>query len=146
MPIETVRYTFGTIILVTHFLTIFVYLAYGLSKFDGIAQVAGGILTVTPLTALYLTAFIRHVVLEQSPEHASRTIPAPSFYVQLSIVCLFGLFLVFGSAYLFHTAVLRYEDIDIYTGLVETLFAAFMAIIFNNLFPETVLAPQTTPE
>ncbi|WP_234823085.1 hypothetical protein [Ensifer adhaerens] len=55
-----------------------------------------------------------------------------------SISASLTLSLLFGTTYLFLTAFINFGNIGVFTGLIETLFAAYMAIIFNNLFPDTM--------
>lgn len=134
---EKVRYVFGWTILFTHFATIAAVFVYGINRLQ-LTEVVGAILTVAPLTSLYLMAFLRHVVAPQVPLDKSK-MPRPAYFVQLVLVLLFCFCLLVGTVYLFWSATIAYENIGVYTGLVETLFAVYMALIFNSLFPETVI-------
>jgi len=137
MGIIFVRYCFGFIILSVHFASMGLYFFYGLKKLDGIEQSVGLILSIAPLTSLYFTAFLRYVVADNGGKNPI-IIPKRSFYVQLIVIILFSIFLLPVGLYLFNSGAIDYQNIGIFTGLIETLFAAYMAIIFNSLFPETM--------
>ncbi len=137
-----VRYCFGFIILGVHFASMGLYFFYGLKKLDGIEQSVGLILSIAPLTSLYFTAFLRYVVADNGGPNPT-TIPKRSFYVQLIVIIIFSTFLLPAGLFLFNSGTIDYQNIGIFTGLVETLFAAYMAIIFNSLFPETMTQPPT---
>ncbi|WP_152988112.1 hypothetical protein [Paracoccus sp. MKU1] len=142
MNIVFVRYCFGIIILAAHFLSIAIYGYLGVRLFDGIDETIGVILSITPLTSLYFTAFLRYVVGDAG-DVIDWTVPKRSFYVQLSVILIFCAFLLPVGATLFVSGRINYQSIGVYTGLIETLFAAYMAIIFNSLFPETMTGPTT---
>ncbi|MEE4539080.1 MAG: hypothetical protein V2J51_11400 [Erythrobacter sp.] len=139
MNIVFVRYCFGAIILTAHFGSIGLYFYFGLRLLDGIEQAVGLILSIAPLTALYFTAFLRYVVGDDGGEQP-RIVPKRAFYVQLSVILIFCTFLLPAGLALFISGEIDYQNIGIFTGLVETLFAAYMAIIFNSLFPEIMTA------
>ncbi len=142
MGIVFVRYCFGSIILAAHFGSIGLYFYFGLQLLDGIEQAVGLILSIAPLTALYFTAFLRYVVGDDGGEQPG-VVPKRAFYVQLSVIIIFCIFLLPAGLILFTSGTIDYQNIGIFTGLIETLFAAYMAIIFNSLFPETMTkAPE----
>ena len=146
MEIVLVRYCLGFIILGVHFASLGLYFYFGLKKLDGIEQSVGLILSIAPLTSLYFTAFLRYVVADNGVTNPT-VIPKRSFYVQLIVIILFSIFLLPAGLFLFNSGTIDYRNISIFIGLVETLFAAYMAIIFNSLFPETMTeAPPTPPD
>ncbi|MBM3603943.1 MAG: hypothetical protein FJX25_04110 [Alphaproteobacteria bacterium] len=136
MSARGVRYCFGTIILMAHFGAILLYGSIGFVRLPDIDDVAALILTITPLTALYFMAFMRYVVLDAP---AADTSPGPSkasFLVQLSVIIIFCIFLLPIGGYVFWSGKIDNQNISVLTGLIETLFGAYLAVIFYTLFPE----------
>lgn len=136
MSARKVRYIFGSIILIAHFGAIFLYGAIGLKRFTDIVDVASLILSITPLTALYFMAFLRYVVADP---HFSDPAAGPSnasFFVQLTVIIIFCTFLLPIGGFIFWSGQVDNDNISVLTGLIETLFGAYLATIFYSLFPE----------
>ncbi len=142
MNIVFVRYCFGVIILLTHFSTIAVFFYLGQRLLDGIEQTVGLVLSIAPLTSLYFTAFLRYVVGDDGSSSQDSEIPRRSFWVQLLVILIFCIALLPVGGLMFSSGEIDYQNIGVYTGLVETLFAAYLAMIFNSLFPETMTKPK----
>lgn len=136
MSARGTRYCFGVIILITHFGAIFLYGAIGFVRLPDINDVAALILTITPLTALYFMAFMRYVVLDAAPDQTKPGPTRASFLVQLTVIIIFCIFLLPIGGYVFWSGRVNNQNISVLTGLIETLFGAYLAAIFYTLFPE----------
>ncbi len=137
---HTVRYRLGWTILAAHFLAIFMYGIIGLFLLTDFSDVIDLVLSVTPLTALYLTAFLRYVVKDEARKDSGE-VSIAAFRVQMTIVILFCIFLLPVGGVLFISGVVPYASMSTFVGLVEALFAGYMATIFYSLFPE--VEPKT---
>ncbi|MER9494918.1 hypothetical protein NKI86_24175 [Mesorhizobium sp. M0320] len=137
----TVRYTFGSIILAAHFLAIALYGTIGLRVLDSVASVMAVVLSIAPLTSLYFAAFLRYTVGDDGSNDTTHAIPRRSFYVQLVVICIFCIALLPIGGWLFNSGMIKYEDVAVFTGFVDTLFGAYLAMIFGSLFPETMTKP-----
>lgn len=134
----SVRYILGAIILVAHFGSIAMFGYLGLKYLDDFGEIAGLILSIAPLTTLYFTAFLHYVVGDDGSSDSVGMIPKKAFVVQLVVILAFCTALLPVGGLLFSSGRIDYHDIGIFTGLVETLFAGYLAIIFNSLFPESM--------
>ncbi|MES0038861.1 hypothetical protein NKJ74_26960 [Mesorhizobium sp. M0046] len=140
-----VRYTFGSIILATHFGAIFLFGFIGLKLLNDISEVMAIILSIAPLTSLYFTAFLRYVVGDNGAADTEPTVPQRSFRVQLVVICIFCITLVAGGGWLFQSGSIKYTNIAVFTGFIDTMFGAYLAVIFGSLFPETMTKPSANP-
>ncbi|MGC1494674.1 MAG: hypothetical protein WA790_02610 [Sulfitobacter sp.] len=141
MKKNVMRYKFGWIILITHFSSIVLYGALGLLLLGNITDVTGLVLSITPLTALYLMAFLRYVVKDTGQSDGVE-IPLPAYRVQLAFILFFCFLLLPVGGALFYSGVIKYSNMSVFIGLIETLFAGYMATIFYSLFPES--APKNS--
>lgn len=135
------RYIFGSIILATHFLSIAIYGFIGIRLLNDFSNVMSIILSIAPLTSLYFTAFLRYVVGDDGSSDAGQAIPRRSFNVQLAVICIFCIALLPVGGWLFQSGYIKYDNIAAFTGFVDTLFGAYLAVIFGSLFPETMTKP-----
>lgn len=139
MPITTrrTRYTLGCIIMVSHFAAIAVFLIFGM-RHMALADVLQGITTVAPLGAVYVGAFVSYVTVypNEAPDEVGTTVSPEAFYVQLFLVGLFALALVAAPAIIFIFGPTGdVQDATTYAGVIDTLFAGYIAAIFKKLFP-----------
>jgi hypothetical protein len=126
-------------ILSMHFLSIFLYGAIGLRLFNGFSEVMAIVLSIAPLTSLYFTAFLRYVVGDDGSGDSDPTIPVRAFWVQFVVISIFGVALLPVGGWLFQSGYVKYSDISVFTGFVDTLFGAYLAVIFGSLFPENMV-------
>ncbi|NSZ02364.1 hypothetical protein G6M70_15015 [Agrobacterium tumefaciens] len=142
MKLRGTRYVFGSSILFAHFATIFIYFIYGNRYLRGdIAEIMQGILTVAPVSALYLTAFLNYVTgyprgAPDENDPATGRIGLPSFLVQYFVILVFCVALIGGPIYVFNTGAFKFENVKLITGSIDTLFAGYLGIIFKRLFPQ----------
>lgn len=119
---------------------------YGVKAYapDPISETMQGVITIAPITAVYVVAFIRYASLKPSEidDEDGHSVPYGSFSVQYFVLILFVVSLVGGIVWLFESGMLRFEDIPLFTGGLETVFGAYLAIIFHKLFPASVFVSE----
>lgn len=147
MPITTrrLRYTLGTIIMVSHFAAVAVFLVLGIQHMV-FSDVLQGITTVLPLGAVYVGAFVSYVGTypNLAPDEVGTTVSREAYYVQLFLIGLFSFALVAAPTIIFVFGPTGdVQDATTYTGLIDTVFAGYIATIFKKLFPFPDQAPTS---
>ncbi len=146
VPVRATRYIFGTTVLFSHFGVIFIFLFYGLIKsYLDHAEIIQGILSVSPLSAIYVSLFIKYVANNPQirSEEEGVSLSKLPFLIQFVVVLSFCALLIFIPVYVFSTAAIEIENIKMYTGLVDTVFSAYLGVIFGSLFPKSILGPSS---
>lgn len=135
IPLRTTRFIFGATIMVAHFATMLVFAFLGSQKLDT-SEVLRGIGTVAPVSAIYLTTFIGYVAANPvlAPDE-NRKIGFGAFGVQYFIILAFSLSLFGLPLFVFLTASMKFTDASLYTATIDTVFGAYLGIIFKHLFP-----------
>ena len=142
MPLRTVRYVFGFTILLAHVATIAAFLILGSRRYDDITEVLSQAMVVAPLFAVYLVLFITYAATyptgtapDETNNGAKVMIGAPALFAQGLIVALFAASMILVPVVIFSQNDGGYDLASKVVGYVETLFAAYMGIIFRRLFP-----------
>jgi hypothetical protein len=149
MNLRLVRYIYGLTILITYFITVLIFFLYGVSLYpDDPAEIVQGILVVAPVAAIYVTPFVKYVARNRtiSRDEVDQRMDYAPFSVQYAIIIMFGLGLTCGSLYLFHSGVLKTTNIKLFVSIVDTIFAVYMGIIFEQLFPISSTSPETSTQ
>ena len=139
IPTRSVRYLLGSIIMVSHFVAIAVFVILG-TPHIGLGGVIQGVTTVAPLGAVYVGAFVTYVTNfpNLAPDEVGTSISRDAFYVQLFLIVCFSAALVLAPAVIFVFGPTgNVDDATTYAGLIDTLFAGYIGTIFKKLFPLT---------
>ena len=146
ISIRKTRLLLGWIVLISHFLAIFLLFYYGMKHHrpNPISETLQGVLSVAPITAIYVVAFVRYSTLRGGDieDEKDGKVQKSSFYIQLFIISIFSIFLVGGIIYFFETGSIMFKDISLFTGGLDTIFGAYLAIIFNRLFPTAAFVSE----
>lgn len=136
LGLRTTRYVIGVTIMAAHFATIAVFLMMGAARME-MSEVLQGVATVTGVAAIYVTAFVTYVANtpNKAADEVDATVSTEAFLVQFVIVLVFCVALIGLPIWIFITGQLKYEDASLYTGAIDTVFAAYLGIIFKKLFP-----------
>lgn len=119
---------------------------YGIQVYapEPISDTMQGVISIAPITVIYVVAFLRYASLNTNEinDEEGRSISPGSFTVQYFVLGLFVFCLVGGIIWLFETGALKFEDIPLFTSGLETVFGAYLAIIFHKLFPASVFVSE----
>lgn len=137
------RFRFGWTILLAHFGTILAYIVLGGLYYptdNKVSDIAQGVLTVAAISSLYGLTFLKYVTsnTDKIEPDANVVVEADAYRVQYFIVCLFSSFLFLGVVVLFIVG-FNYENIRVFSGAIDTLFGAYLLVIFDRLFPKEIL-------
>lgn len=146
ISVRSSRLVIGWTVLLSHFIAIGLIFYYGSNRFgeNTISEVMQGVLSVAPVTAIYVVAFVRYSTIrrEELTDEYEQEFYISSFAVQYFVIALFSGSLVAGIIILFETGILRFQDIPIFTGGLDTIFGAYLAVIFHRLFPAKVFSGE----
>jgi ABC-type multidrug transport system permease subunit len=142
MPLKVVRYAFGAVILIAHFGAILLFLVLGQQRFNDFQELLSQIATLTPLAAVYVTAFVTYVTTfpngasdEIDPNGNPVTIGLPSTIVQFILILAFSAALISTPIIVFGQSSGGYETASATAGWIDTAFAGYLGLIFKKLFP-----------
>ena len=141
LNLRNVRFIFGSTVLIAHFGTAAVFFVLGQKYLDRPQDVIQGVLTVAPVAAVYSVMFVKYVAANAQVRQSeiSESMSGGAFSIQLLILMAFGLALLGGTIFLFERAEFAADDVKLFTGMIDTLFGAYMASIFGKLFPNEIL-------
>lgn len=92
------------------------------------------VLTLAPLSALYVLAFTRDVVTNMQGDPDKRRVSANFVVLTVIVILAFGVAVLY-SLYQFKTTVsLRLEDLQVRLGIVETLLGVILGTLVAPLF------------
>jgi hypothetical protein len=127
------RYTAGTILLSIHFIAIAIISTSW--RFDMLDDQIGSVLSVIPVTLVYVLAFVKYVVTNAAGQQAAEApFNLPATLVMLFIIVLFSISLLYVVIKFAYFSSYRVEELKMWLGVVETGFGALIGLIFERLF------------
>jgi hypothetical protein len=135
MQMRAVRLYTGITVLVAHLLGIALFLVVGYEPLGGdFGEIFKGIAAIAPVSAVYVTAFLNYI-LNAPPGNDTALFPQSSFVVQYGLVVVFSIALLAIPGYILFSDHIPSDYAAVAAGGVDAIFGAYIALIFNRLFP-----------
>lgn len=104
-------------------------------RFDQVTDQISSVLTIVPVTIVYVLAFLKYVVANAT-EAQGAEVPfnRPAAAVMFFVILIFSVGVLYVVIKFVYFSAYRVEEFKMWLGVVETGFGALIGLVFERLF------------